>query len=212
MVNAQAGYDYMLNPSDSIALLANYGKIDYTGTSNSTTNYLAALAYGRKITGRAAFQVAAGPEQIHFANGTSGQFWYASVTSALTYNWRRAGASLSFMRGLNSGSGVFLGAKSNTLTLAGHYQFTRSWTGSMSSGYAINDSLAGVGEPTIKFDNWFVGGNIGRQLWSHFQLNFNYGVQRQNSPAVCPVPGGCGVNGFQQTFGMTFNWHLRPNG
>lgn len=211
MINAQAGYDYMLDPANSIALLASYGKIDYTGSANTTTNYLAALAYGRKITGRVAFQVVAGPERIQFVNGTNGQLWYAAVTSALTYDWRRTGYSLAFMRGLSSGSGVFLGAKTNTLTLAAHHQFTRSWTGSLNSGYAINNSLAGAGAPTVEFDNWFVGANIGRQLWSHFQLNFNYGVQRQNSPAVCPV-ANCGIDGFQQTFGMTINWHLRPNG
>ncbi|MBZ5644410.1 MAG: hypothetical protein LAO19_16765 [Acidobacteriia bacterium] len=211
MVTGQAGYDFMLDPSDSIALLASYGKIDYTGSSNSTTNYLAALAFGRKITGRMAFQVVAGPEQIQFVNGTTGKLWYPSVSSLLTYDWRRASYSISFMRGLNSGSGVFLGAKSNILTLAAHRQFTRSWVGAINSGYAINESLAPTGQPTVRFDNWFVGGNLGRQLGPHLQLNFNYGVQRQNSPAVCPV-ASCGVNGFEQTFGVTVNWHLRRNG
>ena len=211
MVTGQAGYDFMLDPSDSIALLASYGKIDYSGSSNSTTNYLAALAFGRKITGRMAFQVVAGPEQIQFDNGTTGKLWYPSVSSLLTYDWRRASYSISFMRGLNSGSGVFLGAKSNILTLAAHRQFTRSWVGAINSGYAINESLAGTGQPTVRFDNWFVGGNLGRQLGPHLQLNFNYGVQRQNSPAVCPV-ASCGVNGFEQTFGVTVNWHLRRNG
>ncbi len=69
MLDAQAGYDYLLDPSNSIAILASYGKINYTGsgtstigTGNSTTDYVGALAYGRKITGRLAFQVAAGPQ------------------------------------------------------------------------------------------------------------------------------------------------------
>ena len=78
MVNAQAGYDYLLDPSNSIAILASYGKIDYTGTGisstgtstigtgNSVQDYVGALAYGRKITGRLAFQVAAGPQEILF--------------------------------------------------------------------------------------------------------------------------------------------------
>jgi hypothetical protein len=211
MVTGQAGYDFLLDPSDSIAFLASYGKVDYTGTPNYTNNYLAAMAFGRKITGRLAFQVVAGPEQIQFVNGASGKLWYASVDSILTYDWRRAGFSLTFMRGLNSGSGVFLGAKSNTLTLAAHRQFTRAWVGAVNSGYAINDSLAGAGQPTVRFDNWFVGGNLGRQVGSHLQVNFNYGVQRQNSPAVCPV-ANCGVKGFEQTFGVTVNWHLRRNG
>ena len=33
MLNAQAGYDYLLDPRNSIAILASYGKIDYTGTT-----------------------------------------------------------------------------------------------------------------------------------------------------------------------------------
>ena len=37
MVDAQAGYDYLLDPSNSIAILASYGKIDYTGTGISAT-------------------------------------------------------------------------------------------------------------------------------------------------------------------------------
>ena len=31
MLNVQAGYDYLLDPKNSIAILAGYGKIDYTG-------------------------------------------------------------------------------------------------------------------------------------------------------------------------------------
>jgi len=49
MLNAQAGYDYLLNPKNSIAVLASYGKIDYTGASNSTVDYLANLAFGRRL-------------------------------------------------------------------------------------------------------------------------------------------------------------------
>src|SRR4029077_2578459 len=33
--NAQAGYDFLLDPSDSIAILGNYGRINYSGTVNS---------------------------------------------------------------------------------------------------------------------------------------------------------------------------------
>jgi len=212
MLNAQAGYDYMLDSADSIALLASYGKIDYAGTSTSTTNYLGALAYGRRITGRWAFQVAGGPEQIRTSSASGGfQLWYASVSSALTYERRRNGYSLSFMRGLDAGSGVFQGAKSNIFTLTAHRQFTRHWTGSVTGGYAINSSIAPAGVASARFDNWFVGGSFGRQLGLHALIAFNYGVQKQNSSAACPVTG-CGVNGLQQSFGMTVNWHLRPNG
>ena len=75
----------------------------------------------------------------------------------------------------------------------------------------MNDSLAPAGQPTTSFNNWFIGANLGRQLGPHAAVQFQYGLQRQNGPAICPV-ASCGVNGFQQTFGMTVNWHLRPAG
>ena len=212
MLNAQAGYDYQLDPADSIGILGSYGKINYNGLTYTTTNYTAALAFGRKITGRLAFQVGGGPQRIHtMTNAGDFQLWYAAVNSALTYDWRRSGYSLAYQRGLSSGSGVFLGSMANTLTGSAHYNFTRFWTGGLAGGYSMNTSLEPVGTPTVRFDYWFVGANIGRQIGRHAQINFNYGLQRQYSPAVCPVVY-CGVNGYQHTFGMSFNWHLRPTG
>lgn len=209
----QAGYDHLLDPFNSVAILTSYGKIDYTGTGSSTTDYLGALAYGRKITGRLAFQIAAGPQGINFAGaGGVGNFHilFISVNSALSYERRRSGVVLSFDRGLNGGSGVLLGATSNTISGTAHYQFTRFWTGSVTGGYALNHSLAASGAANTQFDNWFIGANLGRRVGPHLQINFNYGATKQNNPAICPVAGGCGGTGLQQTLGMSVNWHLRP--
>jgi hypothetical protein len=214
LFNVQAGYDYLLDPTNSIAVLGSYGKLDYTGTGISTTEYVGALAYGRKITGRLAFQVAAGPQEIHFA-GAGGlsnyHLLFASVNSALSYERRRSGVSFSYVRGLSGGSGVLLGAASNTFSGAAHYQFTRFSTGSVTGGYALDKSLAGAGTASTQFDNWFIGMNLGRRVGPHAEINFSYGASRQKSPATCPV-ASCGGTGLQQTFGMTVNWHLRPAG
>jgi hypothetical protein len=215
MIDAQAGYDYLLDPANSVAILGSYGRIDYTGTGNTTTDYVGALAYGRKITGRLAFQVAAGPQEIHSAGPAAGGGFtlvFASVNSALKYELRRSGISLTFARGLTSGSGILLGAKSNTFTGSGHMQLTRSWVGTVNAGYAMNNSLAAAGAATIQFDNWFVGANLGRRIGPHVQISANYGVQRQNAPATCPVgsSANCGTTGLQQTVGLSVNWHLRP--
>ena len=214
MVNAQAGYDYLLDPSNSIAILGSYGKIDYTGTGISTTDYVGALAYGRKITGRLAFQVSAGPQQIVSSSGSglgNTRLWMASVNSALSYERRRGGLSFTYLRGLSGGSGVFLGAKSNTFSSSAHYQFTRYWAGYLTGGYSLNNSLPVKGVAPVQFDNWFIGANLGRRIGLHAQLNFNYGLTKQDSPTPCPV-ASCGVVGYQQSVGMSVNWHLRPAG
>jgi hypothetical protein len=212
MINAQAGYDYLLDPKNSIAVLGRYGKIDYSGTAISTSDYLADLAFGRKITGRLAFQAAAGPEQIRVSGAGSGNFqiWTWSVNSALTYERRRSGLSMAYARGLSGGSGVLLGAKSNTVSGAVHRQFARFWSGSANGGYAFNTSLAPAGVPTINFNTWFVGTNLAHQMGRHMEVGFNYSLVKQANPGVSPVAGGIGPTGLQQTFGMSVNWHLRP--
>lgn len=214
LVGAQAGYDYLLDPSNSIAVLGSYGTVNYSGTPNSTTEYTGALAYGRKITGRLAFQVAAGPQEIHaVTTGTFGTFTFlsASVNSQLTYQRRRSGLSLSYVRGVTGGSGVFEGATSNTFNGGAHYLITRNWTGYINAGYAVNNSLAPAGASTTQFDNWFFGANLGRSVGSHAVINFNYGARDQNNPALCTL-ALCGGNGLQETFGLSVNWHFVPAG
>ncbi len=131
MLTTQAGYDYLLDPNNSIAILGSYGKIDYTGSGVSTSDYTAAFAYGRKITGHLAFQAGAGPQIISIVNSLNtsgaGNFHLVnySINSALTYERRRGGVSANFMSGLTAGSGVFLGAHSYIFSGSGHYQFTR---------------------------------------------------------------------------------------
>jgi hypothetical protein len=212
-VNGQVGYDFQLDPRNSIAVLASYSKISYNATPASTTNYVASLAYGRKIAGRLSFQATGGPSQIRSAGTGNGNFqsltW--SINSALRYELRRTGYSLSYSHGLTGGSGVLYGANSDTISVSVHRQFTRFWAGSANGGYAFNKSLAPAGVATFNFTNWFFGANIGRQLGRHVRFALNYGLQQQNSPAVCPV-ASCGATGLQQTFGMTVNWRLRPAG
>jgi hypothetical protein len=210
MVGAQAGYDYELDPFDSIAVLGSYGTITYSGTSGSTTDYAAALAYGRKVTGRLAFQVAAGPQEIHSAStGPLGNFTFlfASVNGALNYQRRRTGVSLNFVRGATGGSGVFQGATSNTISASAHYQFTRNWLGTINGGYAVNNSLAPAGVSSVQFDSWFFGANLGRPVGSRALINFNYGATDQNNPGICTV-ALCGGNGLQESVGVTVNFHI----
>ena len=103
---------------------------------------------------------------------------------------------------------MFIGAISNTFSGTLHHQFSRFWSGSMNGGYAFNSSLVPTGVAATTFDNWFVGGNVGRRLGRHIQIAFNYGLQKQDNPPVCPVVG-CFATGYQHSFGVTANWHLR---
>ena len=212
MLNVQAGYNYMLDPKDTVAVLGGFSKIDFSGLSTSTTGYTAGVAYGRKVTGRLALQAQAGAQQVQVKSpGGHIVLWLTTVNSALTYDRRLTGVSLTYMRGLTAGSGAFLGADSSTVTGSLHRRFTRFWTGAASVGYAVNTSLAPAGGTSTSFSDWFVGTSMGRQLGPHANVNFNYGLQKQNSPSTCPVVS-CGGSGYQHTFGVTVGWRLRRAG
>src|SRR5258708_19530838 len=78
MLDAQAGYDYLLDPSNSIAILASYGKIDYTGngtattgtpttgTGTSTKDYVGALPSGTKTPVLPPFHLPPVPHDLLF--------------------------------------------------------------------------------------------------------------------------------------------------
>ena len=113
MLNAQAGYDYLLDPKDSIAVLASYGKIDYTGASTTFHDGLHGGAGVRKenhgthgISGgsRAAADSFDERQPEIFSSGI------ASVNSALPMSGAGAGFRFRYMRGLSCRFGRVFGS------------------------------------------------------------------------------------------------------
>jgi hypothetical protein len=210
-VNGQVGFDHMLDPKNSIAVIGAYGKTDFGGSANSTRDYIGQLAYGRKMTGKLALQLAAGPEQIQTLNAGSVNFQFLSWSSnvAISYKRRRTDYSLYYTHGLTNGSGVLTGAMSHAFNASVSRSLTRHWFGSARGGYALDRSIPIPSAPTsFSFTNWYSGAYIGRTFDRHVDVNLNYGVQHQRTSNVCPV-FVCGGTGYVHTFGTTVNWHLR---
>src|SRR5580704_760883 len=68
-IYAQAGYNYLLTKTDTIGVSYVYNGFRYSNFGQSIDTHSALLSYGRRITGRMAFQIAAGPEYAIFATG-----------------------------------------------------------------------------------------------------------------------------------------------
>ena len=65
-VMGRVGYNYQLSRRNTIAVLYNVQAIRYKGFPQSVDDHRAQVAYGRRVTGRLAFQIAAGPEVAMF--------------------------------------------------------------------------------------------------------------------------------------------------
>ena len=155
------------------------------------------MSFGRKITARLALQLGAGPQLLHLENfGSSGSRQLSwSAFGALTYNLHHTGYSLSYFHGVTAGSGVFFGSKSDTITGTASHEFIRFWSASVNGGYAINNSLVPIGIFASRFDNWFAGASLNRQIGRQIDVSLSYGFQRQSSGGgICPVLN-CGLPG-----------------
>src|SRR5580704_5807987 len=70
-IYGQVGYNYRLSRNDSIGVSYVYNGYRYDNFAQSIDTHSALLSYGRQVTGRLAFQVAAGPEYAIFATNIS---------------------------------------------------------------------------------------------------------------------------------------------
>lgn len=213
-VNTQAGINYLLDAKNSIALIGGYGRTDFGGPENYADDYLGEFAYGRKVTGKIGLQLAGGVEQIQTRVVGSPNFQYLTwtTTDALTYSRRRTGYTFYYSNNLSNGSGVLIGALSQTLSGTVSQNLSRWTTISANGGYAYNRSIPTPSAPSaLSFSSWYVGARYDRRLGSRVGLDFHYGMQHQTIPASCPV-FVCGLSGYIHTLGTTMQWHLRRVG
>jgi len=210
-VTVGAGYNYALSPKNTVAIVYNFSRTAYSGASGGATeSHVAQLAYGRKINGRMAFQLSAGPQLVVPENSgpSNGRYWTWSLSSSLSYRLSRVtGASFGYYHIASNGSGVFTGSESDTFSGGINHQFTRFWSASVNGGYSRNGSIVSSNTAANQFDDWFAGVSVGRQIGREISANANAGYQRQiGGTGACPVLT-CGYAGSSNfVAGLTVGW------
>lgn len=205
----RVGYNYALSGKNSLALTYDHNLTTFTGVSGRLETDSVQAAFGRKITGRWAFQLAAGPQFLHFhhfgLNNTKQSSW--SAFSSLSYEGRRTTYSLSYSRGVTAGSGVFFGSRTETVTATARRELTKLWSASVYGGYASNHSLVPIPVFASNFDNWFAGARLNRPIGRQFSFGLSYEFEQQSSGVgICPVLS-CGLPASFSQYGLTFEWH-----
>jgi hypothetical protein len=221
---AQVGYNYQWTRQDTFSVLYRFNGYRYSGFNQSINDHVVLFNYGRRITGRLALQIGAGPEVTMFAvpiNGSSsgttpsGQTdvnW--SLNSALTYGFERTSVGLSYARGVSGGAGVLAGSESNTVSGYVNRQLTRTLNGGVIVGYARNNGLGtGALNSTAAnqtFDYWYSGVTLNKSWGRMLNLFFNYQLQYQNSNATFCVGPTCGGSLVRHMISAGFSWHDHP--
>jgi hypothetical protein len=205
----RVGYNYALSGKNSLALTYDRNLTTFTGVSSRLETDSVQAAFGRKITGRWAFQLAAGPQFLHFhhfgLNNTKQSSWRAF--SSLSYEGRRTTYSLSYSRGVTAGSGVFFGSRTETVTATARRELTKLWSASVYGGYASNHSLVPIAVFASNFDNWFAGARLNRPIGRQLSFGLSYEFEQQSSGVgICPVLS-CGLPASFSQYGLTLEWH-----
>ncbi len=211
-----AGYNYQLNPKDTIGIVYGFTRFGYPGSSGQDFDtHSIQAAYGRRITGRLGLQLTGGPQ--FFGAQKS---WI--VSSSLTYLFRSANVSLAYLHSVTGGAGVFAGANSDVVMGAIARSLSRTIRGSLSAGYSHNSSLnqSGVGNlalpsqsavGSLAFNTEYAQVGVGRPLGRQANVSLNYYLQHQSTGiGICTTGTVCAVPAWMQGFGVALQWQMMP--
>jgi hypothetical protein len=209
------GYNYALSKNDTIGVLYRFSEFHYLGEPQAIQDHTAQLAYGRKVTGRAALQLFAGPEVTAFRIHTPGSGDRTSVAGGanLTYTLAHSNFSVRYSHGVSGGSGVFTGSSGDTVQGIANRQLSRVWHGNISFGYARNSSLTNEGAVSLSptFNAFFAGAGVDRPLGRTANISLAYTAYLEDaSGAACSVTTSACDSYVQHQVSLSFQWHTRP--
>ena len=226
VVNARAGYNYQATRRDKFALIYTFGDYRYASSGQSMTDHTLQASYARVVNERFVFQIAAGPQAVlsstaptpagEGAGGTPAPLisqtqilW--SLNSSLGYQERRYSLEAMYNHGVSGGSGVLIGAQTDTVTGLLTRQMSRTFSSGFTGGYSRTDGLSGVGAASGQsYGYWFGGLNLTKPLGSTVGLTASYQVQYQTSNAAACIGPTCGNNILRHSISVGIGWHERP--
>jgi len=208
------GFNRQITRSNTIGLQYRYSAFHFLNNPQAIGDQTVQAVFGRKITGRLALTLSAGPEITNYrlpqAPSTKTQYVTGSGGATLNYLVPKGSLTANYFHGVTSGSGVFVGATADQVSGAATRQLTRIWGGELHAGYARNRNAETVqGASTTNYDAFFGGVSAARPLGRNatFSLGYTAYVQRADASG-CSSNCSSTFTTNQITVGVS--WHARP--
>ncbi len=207
-----------INARSSASLSAVYSTFTYSGPEaagfpNFQTRGLN-VSYQRLLSRSFSVSGSIGPQWVSSSNSALIPSSLSVAGSAsLSYTHRYYNASVSYSRGVNSGSGVLPGAFADTVTGTVGRPYGRDWAVSLNGSYVHTSGLAqfgsgyGITAATEVFDTVYTGGQVTRRISTNLSGYASYTVQHQSS--TDQFLGINALNGTSQTFGIGITFSPR---
>jgi hypothetical protein len=209
------GYNYQISRSDTLGIQYRFSSYHYIGSPQAIGDHVFYVAYGKKITGRLALLLAAGPEITNFRipqpPSTKTQYIAGSGAATLTYAFKWGNVSGNYYHGVTTGSGVFLGATTDQVTGSVSGKLTRVWSGQANVGYARNrNAETGQGAVNSTYNTIFAGASAARPLGRNASLSLGYTAYIENTNNSVCAGSNCSSSFTTNQITVGFNWHTRP--
>lgn len=207
------GFNYLLSREDSVGVSYLFSGFHFDGEPQAIGSQTVNVVYTKKIAQKLGLRLSGGPQintfRIPIGNNSSSVGVSANAT--LTYASRQGGISISYLHGLAGGGGVLVGSNEDQVTFRGNRQLSRLWNGNVNFSYARNGALASAnGVPEPSFNDWFVGGGIGRPVGRNINLSVAYTTMFERANQAACTGLGCNTNYTQNMISVSMQWHTRP--
>jgi hypothetical protein len=210
-VSAGAGYNYLLSPLNSMSVSYGFSRFMFANLPGGANSHSVQLSFARRITGRLAFRIGAGPDVQVYRSPLGGPTTILSwaLNTELSYQLRNWQTGFGYTQSLSGGSGVLAGAETDLFS--GHLaRRLGSWQTGLAAGYSRNQPLQQTSVNIVTPQGWFGGAQLSHQFVSFGSLFVSYNASRQSGLAtICSLPA-CATNQVTQTVSVGYNWGFRP--
>ena len=219
----QAGYNYQATRNDTVAVSYQFAAFRYSNVDQSLNLHTVQASYARRVTGKLAFQISAGPQfalssipvtgssSTTSSGATSSSQLYWTLNTALQYQLRRAALRATYNHGVTGGSGVLAAAESDIVTGTFNDQVSRTFNAGLTVGYSRNRGFAPIaGSAEQSYSYWFAGVNVAHPFGRTLDAFANYQLQYQDTNTSGCVGSACTMNVIRNQISFGVNFHKQP--
>lgn len=202
------GVDRQLTASDTIGVSYQIGMMRFEGGTRDVNSHSVYLNYGRRLTGKLALQLGGGPQwrtSDDSGTGSDSKLAY-SMRAGVVYALGATNVSGNYFRTTTPGSGLFLGAATDSVQASVSRRLTRTWAGGLNLGLSRNTSFHKTG-PEQRVNSQFGGVSLSRPLNREMSVVIGYAVQHQTTSTACT---GCEREFLRHSVRIGVQWNFRP--
>lgn len=199
-LNATGGFDHRFG-HDSMGVSYTYSRFMYDNVDETFDTNTIHLTYGHRVIGRFSIALEAGPTFRNIqSGGTSVRDVDVSGAASLHYTGNRSGFGLSYIRAVTGGSGVTVGAVTDSVSVSADRKITRFFSGNANAGYSLNSGITGA---QTEYKTLFFGAGISRSVSRYLTFAVGYRGQRQTSD-------NASANFTSHAAVVSMQWQFRP--